>query len=166
MYRIVIAFLLFAFMGAGCGMDNALLDFRRASVTTIGPQFYQYGATTDGELWVWQVSFADVKDSPDWVPGEEPPLPVSRAIQLAEQEVGKYTAIPRAYLLDRVEWLHIGNHMDDVRKWIYLVTFERQYSFEGREFEARGTLTIPVLLDGRVIVGKKSEGFSIGSAVQ
>jgi hypothetical protein len=60
-------------------------------------------------------------------------------------------------------WTHIGNHIGDARKWIYLVTFKRQYSFEGQEFEARGTLTIPVLLDGRVIVGQKSEGFSIES---
>ena len=33
--------------------------------------------------------------------------------------------------------------------------FERQYTFEGQSFPARGTLKIPVLLDGRVIKGKK-----------
>jgi hypothetical protein len=112
-------------------------------------------ATTDGDTWYWEVSFEDVKDSPDWSPGEEPPLAVSKAIQLAEREVDKYSATPRAYRLEQVEWLHIGNHMNDVQKWIYLVTFERQYKFEGQEFSRRGTLRIPVLLDGRVILGKK-----------
>ena len=79
-------------------------------------------------------------------------------VTTTEREVEKYTPIPRAYRLDKVEWLHLGNYMNDTRKWIYLVTFERQYSFEGQRFEARGTLTIPVLLDGRVIAGKKSDG--------
>jgi hypothetical protein len=159
MGRNTITCLLFAALNTGCGMSDHFLDTARVPVTTIGPASYRYGATTDGELWIWEVSFDDVRNSPDWRPGEEPPLPISRAIQLAEGEVEKYTPIPRAYRLDTVEWLHLGNHMNDARKWIYLVTFERQYSFEGRQFEARGTLTIPVLLDGRVIVGKKSEGF-------
>jgi hypothetical protein len=74
---------------------------------------------------------------------------------LAEAEVAKYTTTPGAYRLEQVEWLHIGNHMNDDRKWIYLVNFERQYEFEGRRFSGRGTLRIPVLLDGRVIMGKK-----------
>ena len=37
--------------------------------------------------WWWEVSFDDVKDTPDWKPGDEPPLPVSKAIQLAEAQV-------------------------------------------------------------------------------
>ncbi|MGB2713783.1 MAG: hypothetical protein WBC51_06365 [Vicinamibacterales bacterium] len=138
-------------------MSDVFLEVNRASVATLGPDSYRYGATTDGEMWVWDVSFDDVKNSPDWVPGQEPSLPISRAIELAGREVEKYTAIPRAYRLEQVEWLHIGNYMTDERKWIYLVTFERQYRFEGQEFEARGTLRIPVLLDGRVIVGKKED---------
>jgi hypothetical protein len=101
------------------------------------------------------VSFEDVKATPDWNPGEESPLPVSKAIQLAEEQVPKYTTIPRAYRLDTVEWLHIGNHMGDARKWIYIVNFERQHEFEGQQFSGRGTLRIPALLDGRVIEGKK-----------
>ena len=38
---------------------------------------------------MWEVSFADVANTPDWLPGEEPPLPVSKAIQLAEREVAE-----------------------------------------------------------------------------
>jgi hypothetical protein len=80
---------------------------------------------------------------------------ISSSIRLAEREVPNYTSIPAAYRLEQVEWMHIGNHMDDVRKWIYLVTFEREHHDRGQTFDARGTLRIPVLLDGRVIQGKK-----------
>jgi hypothetical protein len=43
----------------------------------------------------------------------------------------------------------------DSRKWFYVVTYEREYRYNGRGFDARGTLTVPVLLDGRVIQGVK-----------
>ena len=138
-----------------CATHDLISD--GSPVSTIGNGWYRFGATTDGEMIMWEVSFADVANTPDWLPGEDPPLPVSKAIQLAEREVPKYTSIPPAYRLDKVEWMHIGNHMSDARKWIYLVTFERQYSYQGRNFEARGTLCIPVLLDGRVIEGRREE---------
>jgi hypothetical protein len=151
--RVLIVTMLGALV-AGCGSD---VDVRVSSTPTgvMGPNTYRFGATTDGSTWWWEVSFDDVKDSPDWNPGDEPPLPVSKAIQLAEEQVAKYTTIPRAYRLDTVEWLHIGNYMSDARKWIYIVNFERQYKFEGQRFSGRGTLRIPVLLDGRVIEGKR-----------
>jgi hypothetical protein len=120
----------------------------------MGGGAYRYGATTDGRMTWWDVSFADVQNTPDWSPGEEPPLPISKAIALAEREVEKYTTTPGAYRLEQVEWLHIGNHMNDAQKWIYLVTFERRYQYRGETFAARGTLRIPVLLDGRVIQGR------------
>ena len=140
---------------ASCSCADDLLDITSPPVATIGEGSYRYGATTDGQMIWWNVSFSDVKNTPDWHPGEEPPLPVSKAIQLAQAEVPKFTAIPDAFLLDSVEWMHIGNHMDNDRKWIYLVTFERQYHYKGQSFDARGTLTIPVLLDGRVIQGMR-----------
>jgi len=149
--------LLPALMTASCGFDHVLTDGGSAT-STMGCGSYRYGATTDGQMIWWEVSFSDVENTPDWLPGEEPPLPLSKALALAEGEVGKYTNIPDAYRLDKVEWLHIGNHMNDEndeRKWIYLVTFERQYVYRGQRFDARGTLTIPVLLDGRVIQGRK-----------
>jgi len=136
-------------------VSDHVVEFGSTPVSTIGAGSYRYGATTDGEMIWWDVSFADVERTPDWVPGEEPPLSVSTAVRLAESEVPKYTSIPGAYRLDRVEWMHIGNHMDDVRKWICLVTFERKRHYRGQSFDARGTLRIPVLLDGRVIQGKK-----------
>lgn len=151
--RLLIAVAL-SFTCAACAND---VDFGFSCTPTgsMGPNTYRFGATTDGATWWWEVAFDDVKDAPDWNPGEEPPLPVSKAIQLAQEQVAKYTATPRAYRLDTVEWMHIGNHMDDARKWIYIVNFERQYKFEGQEFSGRGTLRIPVLLDGRVIEGRK-----------
>ena len=131
------------------------VNFSSNPVGSMDSQAYRIGATTDGSTWWWVVTSEDVMKSPDWNPGEEPPLLVSKAIQLAEAEVPTYTATPRAYRLDTVEWVHIGNHMGDARKWIYVVNFERRYNFEGQSFPARGTLRIPVLLDGRVIKGKK-----------
>jgi hypothetical protein len=151
--RVLAVLMLCTFM-ASCAND-ASIDFSSNPTGVMGPNAYRFGATTDGSTWWWEVSLDDVKDSPDWVPGDEPPLPVSRAIQLAEAQVPKYTPIPRAYRLDTVEWLHIGDHKDDARKWIYIVNFERQYEFEGHRFSGRGTLRIPVLLDGRVIDGKQ-----------
>ena len=150
------ALLLASIGGASCNcLSDHVVDFSSTPVSSIGDGSYRYGATTDGQMIWWDVSFADVEKTPDWLPGEEPPLSVSTAIRLAEQEVPKYASIPAAYRLEQVEWMHIGNHMDDLRKWIYLVTFEREYRYGGQTFDARGTLRIPVLLDGRVIQGKK-----------
>jgi hypothetical protein len=150
------ALLLAALGSASCNyLSGHFFDVNSTRVSTLGEGAYRYGATTDGQMYWWEVSFADVEKTPDWLSGEEPPLSVSKAIQLAEREVPKYTSIPAAYRLEQVEWMHIGNHIDDVRKWIYLVTFEREYQYRGRTFDARGTLRIPVLLDGRVIQGKK-----------
>jgi hypothetical protein len=145
-------FLALSMAVAGCSSD---IDFSSNPTAVMGSRSYRFGATTDGATWWWEVSFDDVKKTPDWSPDEEPPLPVSEAIRLATSEVPKYTTTPRAYRLDHVEWLHIGNHMDDARKWIYIVNFERQYEFEGQTFSGRGTLRIPVLLDGRAVEGKK-----------
>src|SRR5258705_10044829 len=66
-----------------CASD---VDFNSSSspVGVMGPRTYRFGATTDGSTWWWEVSFDDVKNTPDWRPGEEPPLAVSKAIQLAE----------------------------------------------------------------------------------
>lgn len=152
--RLVLLLATLAGVSCNCVSDH-LLDVSATPVSTIGDGSYRFGATTDGQMIWWDVSFADVEKTPDWIHGEEPPLSVSTAISLAEREVPKYTSIPGAYRLEQVEWMHIGNHIDDARKWIYLVTFEREYHYRGRTFEARGTLRIPVLLDGRVIQGKK-----------
>jgi hypothetical protein len=151
----ICASLALALLSTGCGFDDVLVDMSSTPVSTMGPDTYRFGATTDGDLWMWEVAFDDVKATPDWTLGTPPPLPVEKAVALAELEVPKYTPTPRAYRLEQVEWLHIGNHMNDQQKWLYVVTFERQYRFEGQEFVGRGTLRIPVLLDGRVIGGRK-----------
>ena len=153
---LLLALLSAALGGASCtGVSDHLVDFNAPTVSTIGDGAYRLGATTDGQMIWWEVSFADVETTPDWLPGGDPPLTVSTAIRLAQGEVPRYTSIPAAYRLEQVEWLHIGNHMDDARKWIYIVRFEREYSYRGQVFDARGTLTIPVLFDGRVIQGKR-----------
>ena len=103
----------------------------------------------------WVVSVTDVANTPDWMPGEDPPLSLAQAVQLAKRDVPKYTKTPDAYRLDKIELLPIGHHMNNARKWIYLATFEREYAYDGQRFDARGTLTIPVLFDGRVIQGVK-----------
>jgi hypothetical protein len=73
----------------------------------------------------------------------------------ARHAIGPFaTDLTGAHLLDKVEWWHIGNYMKNERKCIYLVTFERESAYRGQTFTGRGTLCIPVLLDGRVIQGK------------
>lgn len=41
------------------------------------------------------------------------------------------------------------------KKWIYLVSFERDWDYRGRKFTDRGTISIPVLADGRTAQGSK-----------
>ena len=113
----------------------------------------QYGATIDGVMWYWNVSWSDVKDTPDWVPGEEPAISMPKAIELAQGEMTKYADPPDTYELDGVEWSSISQCCKpDARKWIYVVNFERKERFESG---ARGTIRIPILLDGRAIAGVK-----------
>src|SRR5260221_4185643 len=79
----------------------------------------------------------------------KPPLSLSQAVQLAINEVPKYTDIPAAYRLDKVEWLNVTNCTPG-KKWIYLVAFEGDYEYQARKFASRGTSRIPVLLNDAV----------------
>ena len=114
----------------------------------------QFGATIDGVMWYWNVSWKDVKDTPDWVPGEEPAVSMPQAIAIAQSEMAKYADTPQAYRLDNVQWVPIDECCDPnhSRKWIYVVDFERADRFASG---ARGTIRVPVLLDGRAIAGMK-----------
>jgi len=142
-------------LSAACLADDASIEFN-STISEIEDGAQRFGATTDGVMTWWVVRRADVANTPDWSPGEEPPLSLSKAVQLAELELQKYTKTPDAYRLDKVDFVPIGNpHMNEARKWFYVVTLEREYMHGGQRFDARGTLTIPVLLDGRVIQGVK-----------
>jgi hypothetical protein len=157
MYRALVTFVA-VLATAGCtSPDDVLMDFNSTSTSSLEGGGTQFGATIDGVVWWWNVSWSDVKDTPDWVPGDEPAISMPKAIQLAQAELTKYTETPQAYRLDGVQWSQITecctpNH---ARKWIYVVSFERMERFESG---ARGTMTIPVLLDGRVITGVKERG--------
>lgn len=140
---------------AACGMGDSFIEFDRTPPSTLGDGAYRYGATIDGELTWWVVSFADVEKTPDWSPGDIPPLSVSQAVLIAGREIERYTNTPGAYRLEQVEWLHLGNYMNSHHKWIYLVTYERRCEYRGQTFEGRGTIRIPVLLDGTAIQGTK-----------
>jgi hypothetical protein len=118
----------------------------------MGDGFYEYGATIDDELTMWKVPFADVARTPDWEPPAEPPLTLSQAVQIASREVPKYTKTPAEYRLDQVEWINITNGAP-TKKFIYVVSFERDRELH----EARGTITIPVLLDGSVPQGRREK---------
>ena len=146
---------LLALLCGACRQHDTSFEFGSSPPSTLGCDLYRYGATIDGKLTTWEVPFAEVQHTPDWLPGSEPPLPVSEAIQLASLDVPAYTDTPDAFQLEKVEYLHHGNHMSQGFKWIYLVTFERVYEYKGRTFQARGTITIPVLFDGRVVKGKR-----------
>ena len=138
----------------GCTADDAVTDFNSTSTSSLEGGGTQFGASIDGVMWNWNVSWNDVKDTPQWEPGDEPAISMPRAIQLAQAELSKYTATSSAYRLDGVEWLPIGDCCapNDARRWVYVVNFERLERFESG---SRGTIRIPVLLDGRAIEGKK-----------
>ncbi len=153
--RTVIPAVLFL-IAAACWRGDSNIQFDSPPPSVMGDGIYQYGATIDGKMTWWTVRFADVARTPDWSPGTEPPLSLSQAVQLAINEVPKYTDIPAAYRLDKVEWLNVTNCTPG-KKWIYLVSFEREYEYQGRKFASRGTITIPVLLNGGVVQGSKGE---------
>lgn len=154
MTRLVIVLFVLAAATAACGFGHDTVVFDSARMESLAGGGTQFGANVDEVMWWWNVSFADVKDSPDWQPGEEPPLSTAQAIRLAQQDLTKYTDTPRLFEVDNVQLLQIGPccRDGDRRKWIYLIDFERQERFPSG---ARGTMRIPVLLDGRVIEGKK-----------
>jgi hypothetical protein len=158
MSRSLVAPVIVAFATATCAFDGPdNIDFNSTSTSSLEGGGTQSGATIDGVMWWWNVSWSDVKDTPDWVPGDEPAISMPKAIQLAQAELTKYTETPQAYRLDGVQWSPITECCSPThaRKWIYVVSFERMERFESG---ARGTMTIPVLLDGRVITGVKERG--------
>jgi hypothetical protein len=150
MKRVVNAVLfLLAFVSISCWQNDSHVDMDFAP-SSMGDGYYEYGATIDGEMTWWKVPYVDVLRTPDWSPGTEPLLSLSQAVKLAEREVPKYTESPGEYRLDKVEWLNITNGAPS-NKWIYLVSFERSRE----KYKSRGTITIPVLLNGNVVQGRK-----------
>jgi hypothetical protein len=97
-----------------------------------------------------------VRETPDWSPESDPPLSLTEAVRIAQVEVPKYTDTPGAFRLDKVEWLNVTDCCPS-KKWIYLVSFERDWEYQGHRFNNRGTITIPVLLDGTVIQGQREK---------
>ena len=59
------ALLLAALSSASCNcVSDHIVDFSSTPVSTIGEGSYRYGATTDGQMIWWNVSFADVEKTP------------------------------------------------------------------------------------------------------
>lgn len=130
----LMAALLPAFASASCCMTDSSIDFESTPVSTMGEGA---GATTDGETTWWIVRRAAVAKTPDWSSREEPPLSLAKAVQLAELEMPKYTKTPDAYRLDGVDFVSMGNpHINEPRKWFYVVTLEREYVHGGQRFDA------------------------------
>lgn len=152
----------FILVGAafGCApMDDVAMDFDSTSTSSLEGGGTQFGATIDGAMWYWNVSWTDVKNTPDWIPGDEPAISMPQAIQLARAEMSKYADSPELYRLDGVQWLPITEccNPNQAKKWVYLVDFERSKRFDSG---ARGTIRIPVLLDGRIIVGVRERALN------
>lgn len=124
--------------------------------SSMGDGEFRYGATIDGVITWWAVPFAKVRETPDWSPESEPPLSLSAAVRIAAAEVPKYTETPGAFRIDKVEWLNVTN-CGPTKKWIYLVSFERVSEYQGRRFPNRGTITVPVLLNGAAIQGEREK---------
>src|SRR5262245_58320486 len=123
MTRLVV--LLFALACSACESD-VISHFDSTSTNSLEGGGTQFGANIDDGWWHWNVAWDAVKDTPDWVQGQEPAISMSQAIQLAQAETPKYTDTPAAYRLDSVEWLTITQCCDPNHavKWIYLVRFE------------------------------------------
>jgi hypothetical protein len=151
--RFIVSFMLAGTAFACDSPDDVLLELDSTSTSSLEGGGTQFGASIDGVMWNWNVSWNDVKDTPEWVAGEEPAISMPKAIQLAQAEMTKYADTPRAYQLDRVEWSPITECCNPhSRRWIYVVNFERMERFANG---SRGTIRIPILLDGRAIEGKK-----------
>ena len=147
--------LFLAIASASCRTGDSFIDLN-STMSERENGAHRFGATTDGVMTWWVVRRADLTHTPDWIRGEELPLSLAEAVRLVQLEVPRYTTTPDAYRLDKVELVPLGNpNMEEDRNWFYVVTLERAYVQGGKYFDARGTLTIPVLLDGRVIQGVK-----------
>jgi|RhiMetdeSRZDD1v2_1073273.scaffolds.fasta_scaffold232940_2 integrase-like protein len=93
-----------AVMSTSCRASDVSLDFGSNPVARMGNGVHRYGATTDGELWMWEVSFSDVKNTPDWAPGEEPPLPLERKYPNAAMEFGWQFVFPASRVCRDPRW--------------------------------------------------------------
>ena len=153
--------LMLALFGVSCRNSHgpfadSSFGFETTPGSSMGDGEFRYGATIDGEITWWSVPFAKVLETADWSPGSDPPLSLAEAVRLAEAEMPKYTSTPGAFRLDKVEWLNVTD-CGSSKKWIYLVSFERDQEYQGHRFNNRGTITIPVLLDGTVIQGHREK---------
>ena len=112
-------------MSAACLADDASIELN-STTSEIEEDAHRFGATTDGATTWWVVRRADVANTPDWLPGEEPTLSLAKAVQLAELELPKYTKTPDAYRLDQVDFVPMGtSHINEPRRWFYVVKLER-----------------------------------------
>lgn len=66
MNRSLVASLMVAFVTSGCASDGPdSIDFNSTSTSSLDGGGTQFGATIDGVMWYWNVSWSDVKDTPD-----------------------------------------------------------------------------------------------------
>ena len=148
----VVCVMTLACLAAGCSSPDDFFIDDSLSIESLKGGGTQFGANIDDVMWYWNVTWDDVKDTPDWIPGEAPAISMPQALAIAQSEIVNYADAPDAYELDGIDLLPITHccDRDHPRKWIYLVDFERRDRFASG---ARGTIRIPVLLDGRAIAG-------------
>jgi hypothetical protein len=75
----IITLAILTVLASACGRSDSMLEFDNTPPSVMDDGVYQYGATIDGEITWWTVHFDDVARTPDWSPGTEPPLSLSRA---------------------------------------------------------------------------------------
>jgi hypothetical protein len=105
---------------------------------------------------VWRFSFfeADLNPTPKWNPqrSSAAPLSLATAIEHARADIPRYVHDPALWLLDSVE---LEQHRD-TGWWYYVVTFALNHP------KRNEAVSIPVLMDGTTIKGKRDPHYRPG----
>lgn len=138
--RICLAFVAVIFAGVFC-LSAAAQDVKKPTG--------QYKGSIRGEKYSYKYTEQDFADTPSWkVEDGEPPLSVSRALQIAKTNLARFVEGSDDFKVRRVT---MHNLRDD--KWFYDISFVCMgapcRNFETRQFQ------IIVKMDGSILEPKK-----------
>ncbi len=106
----------------------------------------------EGKSFRFSVYEDDLDASPKWANPEStrPPLSLQDAVEVARSELPAYVSKPKRWFLDQVTLEAVP---DQPGHWYYVVDWLLQHS------ERTEAVTIPVLMNGKAIVGELDAGY-------
>lgn len=72
MMRMTVAFLVLVMATGGCGFGHVdAFEFNSTSMASLEGGGTQFGSSIDGVMWSWNVTFGDVKETPEWMAADQ-----------------------------------------------------------------------------------------------